>query len=126
MKVETKNLTPKKSRAVVALLECATIKEAAQTAGIGEATLHRWLQDTTFREAYLKARRDAVQQSIANLQRTSSEAVETLRSIMQDTNAPASSRVTAARTVLEQSLKAVELEDFQRRIEALEQAVHNQ
>ena len=46
--------------------------------------------------------------------------METLRSVMQDAEAPASARVSAAKTVLETAIKAVELEDLEARIVALE------
>jgi hypothetical protein len=51
-------------------------------------------------------------------------AVETLEAIMQDSEAPASARVSAAKAVLEMAIKAVELEDLEARITALEQQAH--
>lgn len=42
---------------------------------------------------------------------------------MGDKDAPAGSRVTAAKTVLEMAVKAVELDDLAARIEALERVV---
>jgi hypothetical protein len=41
-------------------------------------------------------------------------------SIMQDSTAPASARVSAAKTVLDTAVKAVELEDLEQRLAALE------
>jgi hypothetical protein len=61
-----------------------------------------------------------VSQAVAHLQRVSGEAVETLRVIMNDDQKPSSVRVTAARVILEISIKAVELEDLEVRIAALE------
>jgi len=46
--------------------------------------------------------------------------VETLRSVMQDKDAPASAKVSAAKAILETAIKAVELEDLEARIAALE------
>jgi hypothetical protein len=42
---------------------------------------------------------------------------------MKNTKAPSSSRVSAARAVLEMALKGVELEDLEARISALEASV---
>lgn len=114
----------KKSRgqekAIIALLTEPTLKQAAKTAGIGEATLWRWLQDPEFAEQYRSARKQTVSQAVSRLQQACGEAVDTLRSIMTDDAAPAPSRVTAAKAVLETSLKAVEMEELEKRIEKLE------
>ena len=67
--------------------------------------------------------RYAVGQAVARLSQVCGEAVETLREILKNPEAPASSRVSAAKTVLDIALKSVELEEINRRIEALEQAV---
>jgi DNA-binding MurR/RpiR family transcriptional regulator len=113
-------LSRKQEVAIAALLTCPTLAEAAQRAGISEPTLGRWLRRDDFQTAYRQARREAVSQAIAHLQRVSGEAVETLRAIMADGKAPASARVTAARAVLEVAIKAVELEDLEARIADLE------
>jgi HEAT repeat protein len=113
-------LSRKEETAISALLTQGTLAEAASLAGIGEATLRRWLQRDDFRTAYRRARREAVSQAVAHLQRVSGEAVETLRVIMNDDQKPSSVRVTAARVILEISIKAVELEDLEVRIAALE------
>jgi AcrR family transcriptional regulator len=110
----------KQERAVSALINSNTIKEAAQAAGIGERTLYNWLQDKEFNEAYRQARSAVVQQALAQLQRVSSLAVTTLAAIMEDSEAPAGSRVSASKAVLELAIRAVELEDILQRLEALE------
>lgn len=126
MKESTAGHGEKRSRkedaALVALISEPTLREAAKKAGIGEATLWRWLQDPEFQDKYITARRQAVSQSITQLQKISSEAVETLREVMISKETPPASRVTAARAVLEMSIKAVEVEDLAVRIEALEKA----
>jgi len=50
-----------------------------------------------------------VQHGITQVQRATGEAVETLRSVMQDAEAPASARVSAAKAILDTAVKAVEL-----------------
>jgi hypothetical protein len=113
-------LSRKEETTISALLTQGTLAEAASLAGIGEATLRRWLQRDDFQAAYRRARREAVSQAVAHLQRVSGEAVETLRTIMNDDQKPSSTRVTAARVILELSIKAVDLEDLEVRIAALE------
>ena len=112
----------KKEAAVAALLTQRTLDEAARVAGIGAQTLHRWLKLPEFQAAYLEARRAAVSQSNARLQQASSAAVSTLLKIMVDLSAPASTRVRAADKILARARQAIELEDIEVRLAALERA----
>jgi hypothetical protein len=109
---------------ICALLTEPTVEQAAKKTGIGVTTAFRWLQDPEFQEQYREARRMAVSQAISQLQQASSEAVQTLKAVMADEEAPPASRVSAAKTVLEMSFKAVELEDLAQRIEKLEQSLN--
>jgi len=112
---------PRKSQeAIAALLTEPTIRDAAKTAGVGEKTLWRWLQDEDFCQSYREAKRQVVQQAVSRLQRITGEAVDVLRDVMADDTKPPSSRVAAARIVLDTALKFVELEDLEARVEALE------
>ena len=113
----------KKDAAILALVTEPTIADAAKKAGISHATLHRWLQIKDFKDAYREAKREAVSAAISRLQQTATEAVDALRDVMNDTESPASARVSAARSILEIAIKAVELEDFERRLEALERMI---
>lgn len=121
MKMAERGKRPKKTHeAIAALLAHTTMKEAAAAVGIGETTLFRWMQDEGFREEYRKAKGELVGQAIARLQGVTGEAVDTLQAIMKDDDKPAGSRVTAARTILDTAIKAVELEELVARIERLE------
>jgi hypothetical protein len=73
-----------------------------------------------FETAYREARRLAFSQSIARLQQGTSAAATTLLKIMLDVNAPASTRVRAADSVLDHAAKAIEIEDLEARVAALE------
>ena len=114
----------KQDRAISALLQAETIREAAKEAGLAEATLHRYLKDEGFREAYREAKREIVNHAICFLQRSTGKAVKALVGIIEDMGAPATARVTAAKTILEMALKGVELEDLEKRIAQLEKAVN--
>lgn len=110
----------KKDQAIVALITEPTIKAAADKVGITTPTLHKWLKLPEFRSAYMEARRQAYTVAVARLQQAAAEAVEALRSIMNDPKKPASARVSAARSILELAIKAIEIEDLEIRIEELE------
>ncbi len=111
----------KQDQAIAALLEQPTISKAAKKAGVGERTLLRWLKLDDFQLAYRIARRALVSQAIAHLQQTTGKAVETLRLVMKDKSAPASAKVAAARIALDLAFKAIETEDVEQRLKALEQ-----
>jgi len=116
-------ISRKQDTAIGALLSQPTILAAAESVGVGESTLRRWLKDGDFLTAYRAARREAVSQAVGHLQGACSVAVLALTDISQDVNCPASARVSAARTVLELALKGVELEDLTVRVEELESQV---
>jgi transposase-like protein len=113
-------LSHKQERAIAVLLVAPSVTAAAQQIGVNENTLLRWLRDVAFGAAYREARRAVVQHAIIQVQHAAGEAVETLRSVMQDAGAPASARVSAAKAILETAVKAVEVEDLEARIAALE------
>jgi hypothetical protein len=111
----------KKEEAIAALLTQRNVEEAARVAGIGTQTLIRWQKLPEFQTAYRDARRAAFSQSTARLQQASSAAVSTLVKIMVDPSAPASSRVRAADRILDHAKHAIEMEDIDVRVTALEQ-----
>ena len=113
-------LTPIQERAIVALLSHANTRTAAKAVGVDETTLWRWLQDKDFHAAYMTARRETVQHALARLQQVSTEAVKTLREVMRDKTAKGSERVSAAKAIIEYSIKAVEIEDMAERLSQVE------
>jgi hypothetical protein len=80
------------------------------------------LQEPEFDAAYRKARRAAFAQATARLQQATGAAVSTLLNIMVDANTPPSTRVRAADSVLDHAKQAIEIEDVEVRVAALEQA----
>lgn len=122
MTEEADNLAHKQHKAIAALLSEPTISAAADKLGVNERQIYRWLEDADFATAYRKARQEAVSQAIARLQQVSSHAVTVLVSLMADKRTPPSTRLAAASKILDSAIKAVELDDLQARLEALEAA----
>jgi molybdenum-dependent DNA-binding transcriptional regulator ModE len=114
-------LTPKQEAALLALLDNGTIEAAYKAAGISKATMWRFMQDANFQARYRAARRQLVETAIGQLQKHATTAARVLVNIAVDKDAPASSRVAAAKTILDQSVSAIELMDLQERIERLEE-----
>jgi hypothetical protein len=112
----------KKEEAIAALLSNRSIEDAARSINVGYKTLLRWLEIPEFSDAYRKARRHAFGQSTAVLQKGSTAAATTLLKVMLDPATPASTRVRAAESILTHSAKAIEIDDIEARVSALEQA----
>src|SRR5277367_47712 len=114
--------TRKKEEAIVALLTHRSIEEAAKSIGIGTQTPLRWLKIPEFDAAYRKARRAAYSQATARLQQATGAAVSVLLKVMVDGNTPPSTKVRAADSILDHAKQAIEIEDVEVRVAALEQA----
>jgi hypothetical protein len=112
----------KKEAAIEALLTERNLEEAARKAGIGIQTLIRWLKLPEFQADYQEARRTVVSQTNARLQQASGAAASVLFKIMVDGNAPDSARVRAADSVLDRANQAIDRDDIQVRLAALELA----
>src|SRR5438270_13782851 len=109
-------LSRKQEEVIAALLVAPSQEAAAQQCGINATTLARWQKDPGFQTAYREAKRGLVAHATTLLQRLATTAVGTLASVMTDRKAPSSARVAAARTVLELSLRGVELDDLLTRL----------
>ncbi len=86
-------ISRKQEQAIAALLLEPTIPEAAKSIKIHERTLWRWLKNPAFKKSYQKAKFEVVSQAIAHLQKATGEAVQALREIVNNHDAPANARV---------------------------------
>ncbi len=117
-----RKLTAKQEQAIVTLLSNRTVEDAARACNTPARTLFRWLKEPEFDAAYRAAKRAAFGQAIARLHHLSSAAVSTLGKVMLDPATPPSTKVRAADSVLNHTIKAIEDEDIEARVAALEEA----
>ena len=115
-------LRPKQQEAILALLTTTNVEQAARAVKITPRTLYRWQQDPEFDKVFRKARRDAFGQGTARLQQSASAAVSTVLKVMVDQHTQPSTKLRAADLVLTHGAKAIEIEDIEARVAALEQA----
>lgn len=92
-------------------------------AGIGESTLRQYMKDPEFIAAYREAVRELLESATRKAQRSLSPAIEVLGNIVKDEDQPASARITAARSIMEYSLKMTEQVDVIDRMAELEKIV---
>ena len=116
-------LGSKQEAAILALLSSRNLDEAARSVGITPRTLYRWQNEPEFEIAYREARKAAYRQAVARLQQGTSAAATTLLKTLIDPGAPASVKVRAAEAIFNHAAKAIEIEDIEARVAALERAV---
>ena len=115
------SLTAKQQRAIESLLREPTIQSAAESAQVGKTTIFRWLAEPEFSAAYKQQRGQLLESTLTALQAASVDAVTCLREVLNDKSALVTARVSAARAVLEISLKAKAELETEERLRALEE-----
>ncbi len=65
-------LSTKQEDAILAVLHEPTLEKAAESVGVDEKSLRRWLKDTEFNKSYREARRETFRQAISLTQRYAS------------------------------------------------------
>jgi hypothetical protein len=105
---------------VAALAAGTTNQDAAAAAGVGERTVRRRLEDPAFQRQVLDARSALLEQAIGRMAGATTEAADTLRSLL---NAESENvRHAAAKTLLELTAKGLEQLDLAARIVQLERS----
>ena len=88
---------------------------------VSKAAVYAWLKEETFRQE-LKRQRDAViERALDNLKANISKATETLVKLLDSDKEPIQAR--AAEDIIEFTQKALEHEELEKRIDALEESI---
>jgi len=116
-------MTPKMQKALLALLTSSTREKAAATAGITSKTLRGYLADPEFQTEYKKAFGSMVEDATRQAQQALAPALSTLREIVEDKDEDANARINAARAILSNGLKLIEVTDIVTRLDDLEAAM---
>lgn len=112
-------LTRKQEIFLSSLLGGETIVDSAKTCGVTERTAHNWLDEPLFSQAYEKARKQLLEQSLANLHSKFGKAVETLeRHLKADTGTIPRDQIEASKTVISQTIQTAQLVERIRDLEA--------
>jgi hypothetical protein len=90
----------RKDRAILALLQNASVPKAAEAVEIHPSTLWRWLKEPEFQRKLLEAQSAAFSQSMRCLQQAAPAAASALVRTLRDPATPAHTRVRAAESVL--------------------------
>jgi hypothetical protein len=115
-----KPLSPKQRRALLALADGATNRQAAQQAGVSERSIQRWRSAPAFAEALRTAEGDRLSDVARQLTALSLTAAATLAEILDDKTLPVFARLRAAQLVLEHGQRLHDMRLFAARLDALE------
>jgi hypothetical protein len=109
--------TSRWTRAILALLTEKNLTEAAAKSEVPYSTLRRWMKNRRFLARYRRARLQLVEAGFAQLQVTTGEAVESLRRNL--TCGIPAVEVRAAVSIMDLSVRGVELFDIENRMAAM-------
>lgn len=112
--------SPAKRRLIAAMLSERDVRSAAAKAKVSERSAHRWMHEPAFKAELEAAERQAIDGAILQLAGLSGSAVQALRQVMSDGEAPAGSRVAAANAALGRLLDLRELSELESRLAAIE------
>lgn len=112
-----------KEEVALNLLTSKTINEAAERSNVSTATLYRLRKQPSFQKILKKVKDELFQDTMKKSQGYAMEALEVLRDVATSEMANDSSRVSAARTIIEIGLAANEQENIIARFEDLERRI---
>jgi phage terminase small subunit len=120
----SENLTPKKQKAIAALLTSWDTTQAAQAAGVSRETIYKWMKEEPFKQALKEGAAVAMEGLSRSLVTLGDKAVKALSDALEgDSPLQAGARVRAADIVLSRLLALRELVDLEARITELESKV---
>jgi len=120
MSGSSEKLSGKQEAAILAMLSTRNGEEAARTAGVTPRTLYRWQKEPRFQTALRQAKLAAFSQTTGRLHQLSSTAVSILGKVMVDPATPPATKVRAADSILNHTIKAIETENLEARLSELE------
>lgn len=118
---DLEELSPKQVTFLNTYLQTGSVKEARKEAGVSIRQGTRYMNDNVFQRVLNQQKKELLDGVTYQLQQASIQAIETLIEIMNDEEAPASVRVSASRSILENMYKSIEFTDIVERLEALEE-----
>lgn len=106
---------------ISALLECSTIRDAAEYAGVSERTVYSRLSNPEFAEKLAVERRKLFKAHSAALQGQIGRSIQTMVEIRDDKKTPPQVRLNASAELIRNGLRMAEVVDVVERMDAIEQ-----
>lgn len=93
---------------IAALMQHATVKEAAAAAGTTPRTIYDRLQERDFRAEYMEAKNEIIRSAVFSITGKLSAAIDTINEIMTDKDNSPATRLQAAQIILNHAGKFTE------------------
>jgi transposase-like protein len=110
----------RKDRAILALLQHATIEKAAEAAGVHPSSLYRWMKQPDFRDKLIQARNVTFSQSVALFQQAVPMAVSRLVRIATKPDTTDCNAIRACDSILTRAEKSFHNDMLEARVSRLE------
>ena len=117
-------LTDRQLRVIPYLLASPSMEEGCKKARVGKVTVYGWLKEEAFKEELRSQREEVVRAALETLKANTAKATETLVKLLDSEKEAIQAR--AAEDIIEFTQKAVEHEDLEKRIDALEERVNQE
>jgi len=121
MTTDRSNLTPNQAKALNALLNTGTRKEAAKAANLDERTIRRYMEDANFMTEYRKACDALIDDATRQLKQMLPLGMDALEHLLTGETISDATRHAAVRTLFEYAVKYSELNDVEQRLDRIEQ-----
>jgi hypothetical protein len=119
---DPKALTTKQARVIPYLLAAPSIEEGCRRAKVSKVTVYGWLKEDVFRQELKCQRDELVRGALDSLKANIAKATETLVKHLDSKRENISIR--AAESIIEFAQKAIEFENLEKRIGALEERIN--
>src|SRR5262245_58962904 len=114
-------LSGRQLRVIPYLLAAPSIEEGCKRARVGKATVYGWLKQEEFRDEFYGRRKEIVELAIETLKANVSKAAQTHVKHLDSQKETISIR--AAESIIEFAQRAIEVEELEQRIGALEKTI---
>jgi transposase len=121
---DSKKLTARQARVIPYLLDAPSIAQGCKHARVSKVTVYEWLKQEAFRQELKRQRDELIRGALDNLKANVSKATETLVKLLDSESESIKAR--AAEDIIEFAQKALEHEELEKRIEALEERLLQQ
>src|SRR5262245_56769243 len=121
---DSKPLTARQMRVIPYLLGAPSLEEGCKRAQVSKVTVYEWSKQENFRQELKRQRHEMIERALVSLKANVSKATETLVKLLDSKSEPIKAR--AAEDIIEFAQKAIEHEELERRIEALEARIGQQ
>jgi len=119
-----KELTDRQLSAISHLIAAPSIEQGCKRARVSKAAVYEWLKNESFKAELKRQRDELIRGALDSLKVNVSKATETLVKLLDSKSEPI--RARAAEDIIEFAQKAIEHEELEKRIEALEERLLQQ